>query len=351
MFLRNCWYAAGFPEEIGRDLLARTFLNENVVLFRKTDGTPVALEDRCAHRRLPLSMGTLIGDRLQCGYHGLEYDCTGACVKIPGQLSVPGGAGVRAYPLVERHRYLWIWMGDPRRADVSLIPDYGKLDDPDWGTSRIQLNYEAHYQLVVDNLLDLSHLAYVHNTTTGNTAISEDAEVKTEVKGNRVQVKRWASDISPAPTFVEFGGYNANIDSWQISEFSPPSYVKVNYGSAAAGSGIPKGEGFWRQGTWGFQVFHGITPESERTTHQFRYVAHQFGLGDDRVTQEFYRQCDQIINEDVAVFPVQQRSIDSDPGATWDNINSRVAVIHDKGLLRARDIVALLLAEQAAKGP
>lgn len=117
MFLRDYWYAAGFSEEVGRDFLARTYLNEDVVIFRKEDGTPVALENRCAHRRLPLSMGKLIGDTVECGYHGLLYDCEGACIKIPGQDRIPRGTAVRSYPIVDRHRYLWIWMGDPGRAD------------------------------------------------------------------------------------------------------------------------------------------------------------------------------------------------------------------------------------------
>src|SRR5512134_1088063 len=126
MFLRNAWYAAGFSDEFGRALLARTFLSEAVVLYRTEDGRPVAFEDRCAHRRLPLSMGRLVGDEIECGYHGLVYDCSGTCVKIPGQprASIPPGARVRSYPVVDRHHYLWIWMGDPARADATLIPDY-----------------------------------------------------------------------------------------------------------------------------------------------------------------------------------------------------------------------------------
>jgi vanillate O-demethylase monooxygenase subunit len=175
MFIKNCWYAAGFPEELGRSLLARTYLGEPVVLYRKRDGKPVALEDRCAHRRLPLSMGRLIDDTLQCGYHGLIYDCAGACVAIPGQPRISPGTGVRAYPVVDRHAFTRIWMGDPAFADESLIPDYGGLDRPDWASSRIQFQVRAHYQLIIDNLLDLSHLAYVHATTTGIPEIAEDA--------------------------------------------------------------------------------------------------------------------------------------------------------------------------------
>jgi vanillate O-demethylase monooxygenase subunit len=350
VFLPNHWYAAGFPDEVGRSLLARTFLDQDVVLYRRADGTPVAIENRCAHRRLPLSMGRLVGDAVECGYHGLVYDGEGRCIKIPGQASVPD-VRVRRYPLVERHRYLWIWMGDPARADAALIPDFGRLDDPDAGVTRIQLKPECHMQLVIDNLLDLSHLAYVHSTTTGNAAVAEAAVVKTERRGDVVQVKRWIRDVEPAPTFVQFGGYNGRVNLWQISEFRPPGYIRVSYGSAPAGSPLPEGDDIWSHGQWGFQVFHGLTPESARTTHQFRHVAHDRGLGDAAVTAEFYRQCDQIICEDLAVFAAQQQALDREAGdASPAHVAARIALHADGGLLHARTINQRLLQDEIANG-
>src|SRR2546423_7561339 len=123
MFLRNSWYVAARSAEVARKPLARILLNEPVALYRKEDGTPVALEDRCCHRQLPLSMGKLEGDDLRCGYHGLKFAPSGQCIEIPGQASIPPQARVRAYPLVERYRWLWIWMGAPERADPKLIPN------------------------------------------------------------------------------------------------------------------------------------------------------------------------------------------------------------------------------------
>jgi vanillate O-demethylase monooxygenase subunit len=347
VFLPNHWYAAGFPDEVGRALLARTFLGQDVVLYRTQAGTPVAMEDRCAHRRLPLSMGRLVDDAIECGYHGLVYDATGACIKIPGQATVPAVC-VRRYPVIERHRYLWIWMGDPAHADPGLIPDFGRLDDPDAGVTRIKLRPDCHIQLVIDNLLDLSHLAYVHATTTGNPAVAEAAVVKTERQGDVVQVKRWIKDVEPAPTFVQFGGYNGRVNLWQVSEFWPPSYVRVSYGSAPAGSALPEGDDIWSQGHWGFQVFHGLTPETDRTTHQFRHVAHDRGIGDHAVTEAFYRQCDQIIREDLAIFAAQQRALDREAGgAPPSEVKARIALHADGGLLHARAINDRLLPRAA----
>ena len=143
MFLRNYWYVAGYDHEIGRRPLGRIILGEPIVFYRLEDGTPVALEDRCAHRHLPLSMGKLVGDSLQCHYHGLRYDKTGTCVRVPGQDMIPRSARVKSYPVVERYHWLWIWMGDPALADPDKITDYHWLDDPNWGAKGQYLHVKA----------------------------------------------------------------------------------------------------------------------------------------------------------------------------------------------------------------
>ena len=110
MFLRNFWYVAACGHEVTRNPLGRVILGEPIVFFRREDGTPVALEDRCAHRGYPLSKGRLDGDLLVCGYHGLRYDTAGACVGVPSQPNVPYGVCVRAYPVREASPFVWIWL-------------------------------------------------------------------------------------------------------------------------------------------------------------------------------------------------------------------------------------------------
>ena len=179
MFLRNYWYVAASDHDVQRQPLGRIILGEPIVFYRLEDGTPVALEDRCAHRHLPLSMGKLVGDTLQCHYHGLRYDKTGTCVRVPGQDMIPRSARVKSYPVVERYHWLWIWMGDPALADPDKIPDFHWFDDPEnWGAKGQYLHVKANWQLIVDNLLDLTHLAFVHETTIGNSALVDNAAVK-----------------------------------------------------------------------------------------------------------------------------------------------------------------------------
>ena len=267
MFLRNYWYVATWAKDLGREPLARIMLNEPVVLFRKQDGTPVALEDRCIHRRLPLSMGRLIGDEIQCHYHGLVFDGTGTCVKIPGQERIPPSARVKSYPVVERNQCIFVWMGDADAPDTSRLPThFGVLDNEGWTTSLVYRPVQCNYQLINDNLLDLSHLATVHASTVGTAHVADLADVEAERDGNHVKVSRWTMDAPAATTYQQFGNYDGNIDRWQISEFFPPSYFRINNGAASANTGARDGKGDKR---WDFWVSHGITPETESSTHYF----------------------------------------------------------------------------------
>src|SRR5581483_6495246 len=241
MFLRNAWYVAAWGREIGRTLTRRILLNEPVVLYRTEDGRAVALEDRCCHRRLPLSDGKLVGDRLQCHYHGLEYEPDGRCVFAPGVARLPPQARVKAYPLAERWKWLWIWMGDPALADPAKIEDFHWLDDPAWGAEGTYYHVKGDYRLIIENLLDLTHLTYVHDATIGNYATANAAETKFEQIGSGeragVRVTRWMIDTPPPPTYVKAGGFVGNVDRWQIIDWTPPANVRLDVGATPTGTG------------------------------------------------------------------------------------------------------------------
>src|SRR5262249_14881337 len=132
--LRNAWYCAAFGKELAQKPLARMILGEAIVLYRTSDGRPVAFEDRCCHRRVPLSAGKIEGDNLRCGYHGLVYNPSGKVIWAPGQDRLPPGAQVRTYPIVEQHGWVWIWPGDPALAAQTPPPNYDKYDDPKWAS-------------------------------------------------------------------------------------------------------------------------------------------------------------------------------------------------------------------------
>ncbi len=168
MYLRNAWYVAAWDHEIDSEPLARSILDEPVVLWRTDDGTPIAFEDRCCHRHAPLSAGKVLGDRLQCGYHGLTFDRKGACVEVPSQTNVPLDAHVKSYRLFERNRWVWIWMGEADNADASLIPDVFWHDSDGWVSIGDKFSVDCHYQLMIDIQLDNTHSRFVHPDTLGN---------------------------------------------------------------------------------------------------------------------------------------------------------------------------------------
>ncbi len=345
MFLKCCWYAAARSHEIGRDLLGRVLLNEPVVLYRKEDGTPVALEDRCAHRRVQLSMGRLIGDQLQCRYHGLVYDASGVCTRVPGQKQFSADIRVKSYPAVERHTFIWIWMGDPALADESQIPNFHYLDDASWLQSGDYFYVPANYLLIIDNLCDLSHVAYLHSSYTGNEPVGELAAVKTErikeQEQEAIRGQRWTFNVEPAQTYATFGHYKGNIDRWQKYEFNPPGFFKINNGSAVTGTGASEENPEGGAGRWQFRVYHAITPETEKSSHYYWVVMHQTGINDPEVRGQFDRQMHSILTEDFEVFVNQQRNIDLDPSAPTK------AITADSGLIQARMIIDRMLQQEA----
>jgi phenylpropionate dioxygenase-like ring-hydroxylating dioxygenase large terminal subunit len=341
MFLRNAWYVAAWGREVGRTLLRRVLLEEPVVLYRTEDGRAVALEDRCCHRRYPLSDGRLKGDRLQCHYHGLEYEPDGRCVFAPGVAALPPQARVRAYPLLERHKWLWIWMGDPALADPALIEDFHWLDDPAWGAEGTYYHVKGDYRLIIENLLDLTHLTYVHDATIGNYATANAAEMRAEPHNGGVRVTRWMIDTPPPPTYVKAGGFVGNVDRWQIIAWTPPANVRLDVGATPTGTGAPQGR---RVGGIEMWNLNSITPETANTCHYFWAQAHNFEPRNRAVTEMLFQQIHTTFLQDVAIFEKQHANIALRPEAPHINLP------FDSGNVQALRILdRLIRAEQQAQ--
>ena len=337
MFRKNCWYVAAWDHEVTQKPLARTLLCEPVVLFRREDGGAVALEDRCCHRALPLSMGKVIGDRLQCGYHGLEFNPAGECVMIPGQDMIPPDAKVKSYPLVERWKWLWIWMGDPALADDRLIPNWWWFDHPEWELVKGKyLKLGCNYQLITDNLLDLSHLAYVHLNTLGTTDISE-FPIKTDREKDMVRMTRWIIDRPAPPMFQTLGNFEGTVDRWQIVETFSPCLTQIRAGACDAGSCNPDlgepGEGMH------IRSLNAPTPETKTSTYYFFGHARDFAMGNKEVSDDLFRMVSQTFDEDVVILEAQQKMLTDWPENGLIDINVDAPGIAVRRML-ARDIEA-----------
>jgi vanillate O-demethylase monooxygenase subunit len=342
-FLRNCWYVAAWDHEVHRlEMLRRVLLNEPVALYRKTDGTPVALEDRCAHRHAQLSAGKVRGDNVECRYHGFTFDPSGKCVRIPSQDLIPPNARVKSYPVVERNRWIWIWMGDPALADPNLIEDFHWIDDPTWRAKGELLHVDGNYMLIVENLCDLTHLPVLHAASLGQTAIpANELPVKVRREGNGVRVDRAVRDTEPPGYFQLLTGIDraTRVDRWMHLHFTPPAMVRLDIGAAPAGSGVLEGE----QGHgYTTRNLNAITPETERSSHYFWAQAQDFGLDNPSIADLDFQLVHKAFQDDLAIIAGQQQNIDIDPGAP------RVDVRSDAPGIQARGIVEKLIeAEQA----
>ena len=293
------------------------------MLFRKEDGSPAALEDRCCHRQLPLSMGRIEGDTLRCGYHGLLFSADGICREVPGQKSIPPQARVRAYPVVEKHHWIWIWMGDAAKADPALIPDWWWTAHPQWAFTRPdRVHLKCSYQLISDNVLDVTHLAYVHASSIGAASITEFPA--TVERGERlVRLTRWIRDRPPPPLYQKAGKFPGNVDRWQIVEHVPPCFT-VNF------AGCEDGERRIE-----LMALSAPTPETARTAHYFFGFVRNFGLGDAQTDAVCAVDMVKVFNEDFPVLEAQQRMQDACPGAPRVDIQVDAAPLAARRMLQA----------------
>ncbi len=318
-FLQDAWYAAAWDHEVGRAPLARTILDCPVVLYRDLSGRVVALEDRCCHRGLPLSRGRVSNDDIECGYHGLVFNPAGQCVRVPGQARVPPGSSVKAWPVLEKYRFVWLWMGNPEHVDESLLPDWQVMDHPDWRPVKGDppFHVPCHYELFNDNLLDLTHIAYVHVRNIGTRAVP-DFPIITTRGDDWVRMTRWIMDSAPAPLYQKFGRFTGNIDRWQITETRVPSYNTVWVGCLPAGCGAGPGDdpgsivrGPGGRNGEGFEFFNlnAITPETGSSCWYFYAHSRNFALDDPEMDELFQRELRGAFQEDVDILTAQQANM------------------------------------------
>jgi vanillate O-demethylase monooxygenase subunit len=344
-YVRNAWYVAAWSDEVGDGgVLGRTILKEAVVLYRKANGEVAALEDRCPHRFAPLSMGKVVhGDRIQCPYHGLEMDASGACVHNPhGNRNIPSRARVKSYPVVEKHKAIWIWMGD-KTADKSKVPNFSVLDNvPELhSTKRDMIVIKANVELIVDNLLDLSHTAFLHEGLLGN-ADTVDSDITVDVEGEDVIVGRISHNATP-PGMNKLMWPQApeRVDKHAFIRWMAPSTLLLRTGVCKIGADAETGTGY--------HGIHLLTPESDRTTHYF-FTAVRYNVltTDDALNRDIQEKIAKMRRfafeeQDAPVIEAQQRTID----ASQTTVEPLTLAI-DVGPVRYKQILGRMLqADQA----
>lgn len=333
MFLRNVWYVAAFSSEIAPgETLGRKYLGESVVVFRTESGEIGALEDRCSHRAMPLSVGHVAGENVRCCYHGVEFDKRGTCTRIPNQTRIPAAANIRSYPVVEKNSLIWIWMGEASEADPSKIIDNPEHSDPRWSWRPYSFHVKSNWQLLVDNIMDLTHVPYIHaRTIGGNPEQHFSAETKVEFDGRKIAMIRHMPNSIPPKSYVDAGGFKGRVDRWQEVRFEPAlgMVLRVNAGGCDAGTGAYEGK---RDHGFMLVNVHCVTPETENTTHYLWSIC-TTASQESGVPEILFDQFFDTITEDEQTLEAQQRRIDDAPDRPFVGIASDGAVNQARRLL------------------
>jgi vanillate O-demethylase monooxygenase subunit len=345
-FLKNCWYVAAWDHELADGkLLARTILEQPTVIFRGESGKVVALDNRCAHRGAKLSNGRREGDCVRCMYHGLKFDASGKCVQIPGQDNIPPKLGVRSYPVLERDHLIWIWPGEAALADPAKILDFPYLRDPKWRGKPDYMHYDANYLLIVDNLSDFAHLAFVHTKTLGG---SEEYAYKSKPTAierleDGFRVERWHMDAEAPPFHRKVVKENHRVDRRNIARMYVPGIFFMETLFSPAGTGAREGN---LRGAKQYRNCQFFTPETSRSTHFFWDYLHDYDLDNPAIARSLNESMIEGFNEDKFIIEGQQEVLDADPDFKMSGIVADAPLAHFR-----RTLGKMIEAERQALRP
>ena len=325
-----------WDHEVTREPMQRWLLNEPLVFYRSEAGDPVVLDDRCPHRYAPLSTGPIVGDAIQCGYHGWEFGPDGACTCIPGMDNPLKAARVRSYPALDRWGWIYVWMGDPDKADEALLPSFHYMADPAWVGRGELMHVKSGYNLIRDNLLDLTHAKYVHLTTLATDHVT-DYPVEVVEEGNGFYLRRNMINVAQAsPLFKAAGGFKGRVDHIQNMLFEPPNNILVQ-------TSVNSADGEDEDIRTAFKVANALVPETSTTCHYFWFIMRDFKLDDPAVTEWGFKANQGAFLEDKVLIELQQE--------LWETVPDTDAIpyMQDKGVIQANEIVAAMVEAEAAQ--
>lgn len=331
-FVRNEWYVAANSEEVGRTLLGRQILGIGVLLYRKEDGTAVAMRNRCPHRSFPLSHGQLVGDTVECGYHGVRFGADGRCVEVPAQDIVPSSLKTPSYPLVERAPWLWIWMGDPALADPSDIPDHHWLSAPDYASFSGYMHCRTNYVRLHENVLDLTHFPYLHGEALGDREYIM-APFKVRVEDESVVITRRLENQPVNAAYAQAIGNaghrcNRTAESW----FKTPGLHIAHATIDDIDGGVGGRTAFH------FKIVHCFTPETPHSTHYFYGTARDSAIDDEAMTAAMEKATRATFTEDEVALEQVERSWIEEDVADYQELNLRgdLAGLHMRRIIANR---------------
>ncbi|MEI9852699.1 MAG: aromatic ring-hydroxylating dioxygenase subunit alpha [Sphingomonas sp.] len=328
-YVRDLWYMVAWEEEVPEEgVLTRTILDRRMAFYRKRDGGYAGLVDRCPHRFAPLSMGSRDGDALVCGYHGLTFDETGACIRNPFSATIPSNCSVESFATVARDGMLWMWNGERAAADPARIPDFSMMGN-DVPQGRGHLNFAADYEVMTDNLMDLTHLEFLHaNSFGGAGVIFRGSYTSSEEADGTIWSRWWMPDTRPE--WASHLPADMKTDHWMEIYWNAPGAMLLEIGLCPAGRPREEAPAPPICGS------HVVTPETEGRAHYFYAFVQYHGDVDDNITLRAFKNEDQPMLE-----AVQREMGDAD---FWD---LKPVILHVDGAgIRARRHLARLRREQ-----
>lgn len=332
------WWVAAYAGEVGRTILARTILAKRIVLFRTEAGEAVALDGYCPHRSFPLEESKLVGDAVQCAYHGFMFGRDGKCSHIPSQASVPSKIATRHYPVVERGGLVWIWTGDVDNADPMLIPDTSDmgLNIPGWTAVRYPMvTIAARYTSMIDNLLDLSHISFIHATSLANAGGVAELPIELIETTTSLNARRIARSV-PASPYVRFlfPDREGAVDQCLDALYLGPEAIQTGGWFRDPESGDELGS---------ILYLHFITPETETTHHYFPITTRNFALDSKEV-------CTMIEGLGGTVLPEDRHALEAIESGfrTANRSPTEVSCRADTGALKVRHRLAQQIRSEVA---
>jgi len=290
--IRNCWYVAALSSEVTRALLERTLLNTTVVMYRRRDGSPVVMDNRCPHRSFPLSKGKLDEDNLVCGYHGMVYSPSGQCLGMPSLPNCPSHARITSYPVYERGPLIWIWMGQPDLADPNKIPETSWLDSSDWATVGGQFRVRTNYVAMHENLLDQTHFGILHAGSVGTPEYARSA-LDFKVEGDKVFISRFLENSPPPGIYGRPMGLEGKpVDRYSDSRFESPA------GHIAHARIVDLHPRSGDQSEFRVNIAHLFTPERQNSIHYWWFNSRDFRLQDEKVSAYMFHESQTAYSQD-----------------------------------------------------
>lgn len=339
IMIRNAWYVAGLSDEFPIEGLQQRIITERaIVLWRTKDGKVVAFDDRCCHKRMPLSAGRILEDgAVECPYHGLCFDSQGQCVRIPSApgVPIPKRARLQQFPIIEQDGLVWVWPGDPEKIGNITPPPTPEVVDERWERITGTLVVKSNSVLMIENTLDTTHFYPLHSKTIGQPKDSVvPMQMETgEVNGcEYVKSSRTIDDYKQSENFADLLSYE-HADSYSAQMMIGPGIL---YAERIL---WPAGHRKENKAPRSLRNYHLFTPIN-RKSHVYRYIVNVPAgqmTGKDpkkRAVDRAQEILTTVFQEDIWALERQQESFElPDEGYREVLLKTDVALAHGREIL------------------